>query len=149
MSSHAPFYLRCQSAPAKMAAATSESKTTIAEELIQLFKRIDYDEMVCCLKQQYAVPIEDFHKLDIANWLDLDTLKLKLNPLCIYEIFGSYCNMDKFEVKERMRSEIVNNWNWFSHASNVCLSMKGTDFSTWFKKQKYKKPFQMNLQCMH
>ena len=88
------------------------------------------------------MPIEDFHKLDIANWLDLDTSKcfmgtkkLKLNPLCIYDIFRSYCNMDKFAVKDRMRSEIVNNWNWFSHASNVCLSMKGMDFSSWFKKQ--------------
>ena len=70
-----------------MAATTSESKTSIAEELVQLFKRIDYDETVCCLKQQYAVQIEDFHKLDIARWFDLDTLKcfmgtrkLKLNP---------------------------------------------------------------------
>ena len=109
ISSHAPFLGGYQSTPAKMAAPMTESKTTMAEELVQLFRRIDYDETVCCLKQEYAVPIEDFHKLEIANWLDLDTSKcfmgtkkLKLNPLCIYEIFGSYSNMDKFEVKERM-----------------------------------------------
>ena len=129
-----------------MVATTSESKTSIAEELVQLFKRIDYDETVCCLKQEYAVPIEDVHQLEIAQWFDPDTLKcflgtrkLKLNPLCIYDIFASYCNKDKFEVKELMRSEIVNHWNWFNHASNMCLSMKDTDFSSWFKKQKYKK----------
>ena len=43
-----------------MVANTSDSKTTYAKELVQLFKRIDYDETVCCLKQQYAVPIENF-----------------------------------------------------------------------------------------
>ena len=129
-----------------MAVPATESKTTMAEELVQLFRRIDYDETVCCLKQEYAVPIEDFNKLEIANWLNLDTSKcfmgtkkLKLNPLCIYAIFGSYSNMDKFEVKERMRTEIVNNWNWFSRASHMCLGMKGMDFSTWFKKQRFKK----------
>ena len=144
--SRAPFREGYQSAAVKMAATTSETKTSNAEELVQLFKRIDYDKTVCCLKQQYAVPIEDFHKLDIAQWFDLDTSKcfmgtrkLKLNPLCIYDIFAGYCNKDKFEVKDLMRSEIVNNWNWFSLASNVCLSMKDTDFSSWFKKQIYKK----------
>ena len=85
-SSHAPFWKGHQSATIKMVANTSDSKTTIAEELVQLFKRIDYDETVCCLKQQYAVPIESFNTMDIAEWLDLDTSKcfmgkkkLKLN----------------------------------------------------------------------
>ena len=147
----APFWEGYQSAAVKMVATTSETKTSIAEELVQLFKRIDYDETVCCLKQQYAVPIEDFHKLDIAQWFDLDTSKcfmgmrkLKLNPLCIYDIFAGYCNKDKFEVKDLMRSEIVNHWNWFSCASNMCLSIKDTDFSSWFDNKNIKRPFQMN-----
>ena len=134
-----------------MATNTSDSKNSIAEELVQLFKRIDYDETVCCLKQQYAVPIESFNTLDIAEWLDLDTSKcfmgkkkLKLNPFCIYDIFAGYCNKDKFEVKELMRSEIVNNWNWFARASNVCLSMKDTDFSTWFKNKNTRMQSWMN-----
>ena len=140
-----PFCAGYQSAPAKMVESVSDSKTTIAEELLQLFRHIDYDESVCCLKQTYAVPIENFSKMDISQWFDLDTSKcftgthkLKFNHLCIYDIFASYCAKDKFVIKELMRDEIVNHWDWFKRASHVCLAMKDMTFETWFKKQKYK-----------
>ena len=77
-----------QSAPAKMVASVSDCKTTMAKELVQLFRHIDYDETVCTLKQPYAVPIEDFPIIKISKWFDLDTSKcftesrkLKFNPL--------------------------------------------------------------------
>ena len=37
-----------------------ENKNRMAEELVRLLKRVDYDETVCTLKEQYAVPIQDF-----------------------------------------------------------------------------------------
>ena len=115
------FHAGNQSSLSKMAASKSDSKTMMAEELVQLFKRINYDETVCALKQEYAVPIENFPNMEISNWLDLDMSKcftekkkLKFNPLCIYDIFASYCSKDKFEVKEFMRKEIVEWWSWFN-----------------------------------
>ena len=83
--------------------------------------------------------------MEISQWFDLDTskcftgsCKLKFNQLCIYYIFMSYCAKDKYKVKNLMREENVSRWDWFKHASHVCVSMKDTSFETWFKKQKYK-----------
>ena len=49
-----------------------ENKNRMAEELVKLFKRVDYNETVCTIKEQYAVPIQDFEKLEIAKWFTLD-----------------------------------------------------------------------------
>ena len=134
-----------------------ENKNRMAEELVKLFKHVDYDETVCTIKEQYAVPIQDFEKLEIAKWFTLDTSKcftakwkLKINKLCLYDIFASYCGKDQFEVKELMRAEITQNWQWFNHASCVCLAMKYTDLVSWFKKQKYKnaKPDELSLYAL-
>ena len=129
----------------KMAANGVEDKNSIANELINLFKRIDYDETICTLKNFYAVPIENFTSLEIWNLFDLDTSKcfigakkVKFNIHCLYDIFGSYCNKSKWEIKDLMRKEIENNWHWFDRATSVCLSWKDTNFNNWFKKQKFK-----------
>ena len=37
-----------------------------------------------------------------------------------------------------MREEIIAHWDWFKHASHVCLAMGDSNFESWFKKQKYK-----------
>ena len=134
-----------------------ENKNCMVEELVKLFKHVDYDKTVCTIKEQYAVPIQDFDKLEIAKWFTLDTSKcftgkwkLKINKLCLYDIFASYCDKDQFEVKELMRTEITQNWQWFNCASSVCLAMKNTDLVSWFKKQKYKnaEPDELSLYAL-
>ena len=58
-----------------MVASNMENKNHMAEELVKLFKHVDYDETVCSLKEQYAVPIQDFDKMESAKWFSLDTSK--------------------------------------------------------------------------
>ena len=103
------------------------------------------NETICTLKNYYAVPIENFTSMEISNLFDLDTSKCfigvkkpKFNIHCLYDIFGPYCQKDKWEVKELMRKEIEDNWRWFNRATSVCLSWKDTDLTAWFKKQRYK-----------
>ena len=86
-----------------MAANVEENKNLMANELINLFRRIDYDEIICTLKNYYAVPIENFTSMEISNLFDLDTSKcfigvkkLKFNIHCLYDIFGAYCQKDKW-----------------------------------------------------
>ena len=128
-----------------MVANVVDDKNSIAIELVNLFKRIDYDETICTLKNFYAVPIENFTSMEISNLFDLDTLKcfigvkkVKFNIHCLYDIFGSYCNKNKWEIKDLMCKEIENNWRWFDRATSVCLSWKDTNLTDWFKKQRFK-----------
>ena len=140
-----------------MAANDMESKDCMAEELVKLFKCADYDDIMCALKEQYVIPIQDFEKMEISRWFSLDTSKcftgkgkLKINPHCLYDIFASYCGKDKFEVKDLMQSEIQNNWKWYNRVSSVCLAMKSTDMDMWFKKQCFKnaEPDELSLYAL-
>ena len=101
----------------KIVANMVDDKNSIANELINLFKRIDYDETICTLKNFYAVPIENFTSMEISNLFDLDTSKcfigvkkVKFNIHYLYDIFRSYCNKSKWEIKDLMHKEIENNW---------------------------------------
>ena len=122
-----------------------ESKTTIAEELVCLFKRVDYVSTVHPLKEIETVMINEYDKLDIAKWYDLDTThcfigkkKPKFNPHCVYDIFAGYCNLNKFELKDKVTEEVSNNTVWYDRLGRVYFGWKDTDVSTWLKKQKYK-----------
>ena len=133
----------------KMVASCStqeDSKNSIASELLALINRVEYTSTVKTLKDNDAVPIEDFPKMEISQWYDLDTSKcfvgvkkFKFNPHCIYDIFASYCELDKFVVKELIRAEIKNNWHWYDVASTVCLGWKSKKLKEWFEKSRFKK----------
>ena len=140
---HAPFYTGDQLEAGKMAA--SDSKNSIAAELVKLFKRVEYVSTVRPLKEQETVMITNFNSMDISQWFELDTSrcfvgvkKSKINIHCVYDIFGGYCNMDKFQVKELVTNKVSSNLTWYDRAARVFLSWKNTDIHKWLKKQKYK-----------
>ena len=140
---HVPFQSGYQAWRGKMAA--TESKDSIASELIKLFKRIEYVTTIRPLKEVDTVMIADFDKLDIAQWYELDTSrcftgkkKLKLNNHCVYEIFASYCGIDKFKIKDLVTKEVSENMLWYKRVSRVMLCWKDTDLRKWLKKQKFK-----------
>ena len=88
----------------------SENKESIASELVSLINRVDYTNTIRPLKESDAVPIDDFKKLDISNWYELDTSKcfvgkrkFKFNPHTLYDIFADYAELDKFVVKNEAR----------------------------------------------
>ena len=74
--SRAPFLARYQST-SKMAASSMESKTTIAEELVRLFKRVDYVSTVRPLKEIETVMINEYDNWTLQNgmtWTPLTAL---------------------------------------------------------------------------
>ena len=127
--------------------STSEdNKNLIAQELLDLINQVEYTSTVKTLKENYAVPIETFSTLEFSKWYKLDTTKcftgkkkFKINVHCIYDIFSSYCDLDKFAIKDLIRSEIKDNWQWYDQASTVCLGWKNVEFKKWFKKSRFKK----------
>ena len=125
--------------------AASDSKNSIAAEFVKLFKRVEYVSTVRPLKEQETVMITNFNSLDISQWFELDTSKCfvgvkkpKTNIHCVYDIFGGYCNMDKFQVKELVTNEVSSNLTWYDRAARVFLIWKDTNIHKWLKKQKYK-----------
>ena len=73
-----PFPARYQSRAVKMVAtdaAEKDSKDSIAAELVWLFKRVDYTMVIRPLKVCDTIPIEQFGKMDISMWFELDTSK--------------------------------------------------------------------------
>ena len=142
--SHVPFLAGYQST-SKMTASSMENKTTIAKELVRLFKRVDYVSTVRPLKEIETVMINEYDKLDIAKWYDLDTThcfvgkkKPKFNKHCVYDIFAGYCNLSKFELKDKVTEEVSENTVWYNRLGRMYFGWKNTDVSTWLKKQKYK-----------
>ena len=142
--SRAPFLAGYQST-SKMAAISMESKTMIAQELVRLFKRVDYVSTVRPLKEIETLMINEYDKLNIAKWYDLDTThcfvgkkKPKFNKHCVYDIFVGYCNLSKFELKDKVTKEVSENTVWYDRLGHVYFGWKNTDVSTWLKKQKFK-----------
>ena len=136
-----------QSTGSKMVASmeTTENKNSIAAELLRLMQRVDYCRTIKPLKLIEAVMIADFGKMELASLFELDTSKcfmgkkkLKFNKYCIYDIFSSYCGLDRFVLKDMVNKEIKDNLMWYTKVSNMCLGWKDTDLTTWLKKQGYK-----------
>ena len=97
------------------------------------------------LKEIETVMINEYDKLDIAKWYDLDTThcfvgkkKPKFNKHCVYDIFAGYCNLSKFELKDKVTQEVSENTVWYDRLGRVYFGWKNTDVSTWLKKQKFK-----------
>ena len=128
-----------------MVASSVDCKTTITEELVQLFKRVDYCSTVRPLKEIEMVMINEYEKLEISQWYELDTThcflgkkKLKLNTHCVYNIFAGYCELDKFQLKEKVTAEVAENKEWYDRLGRVYFGWKDIDLNQWLKKQKYK-----------
>ena len=122
-----------------------DCKTIITDELIQLFKRVDYCSTVRPLKEIEMVMINEYEKLEISQWYELDTThcflgkkKLKLNPHCVYDIFASCCDLDKFQLKDKVTAEVSENKDWYDRLGRVYFCWKDIDLNQWLKKQKYK-----------
>ena len=122
-----------------------DCKTTITEELVRLFKRVDYCSTVRLLKEIETVMINEYEKLEISQWYELDTThcflgkkKPKFNTHCIYNIFAGYCDLDKFQLKEKVTAEVAENKEWYDRLCRVYFSWKDIDLNQWLKKQKYK-----------
>ena len=105
-----------------------DSKTSIAEELVWLFKRVDYVSTVHPLKEIETVMINEYEKLDIAQWYELDTThcfigkkKPKFNKHCVYDIFVGYCNLSRFELKEKVTQEVSENTVWYDRLGMYIL----------------------------
>ena len=122
-----------------------DCKTTIAKELVRLFKRVDYCSTVCPLKEIETAMINEYEKLDISKWYELDTThcfigkkKPKFNTHCVYDIFAGYCDLDKFQLKEKVTAEVTENTEWYDRLGRVFFGWKDNDLKSWLKKQKYK-----------
>ena len=97
------------------------------------------------LKEIETVMINEYEKLDISKWYELDTThcfigkkKPKFNTHCVYDIFASYCDLDKFQLKEKVTAEVAGNKEWYDRLGCVYFGWKDIDLNLWLKKQKYK-----------
>ena len=89
--------------------------------------------------------INAYDKLDISKWYELDTThcfmgtkKPKFNKHCVYDIFAGYCDLDRFQLKEKVTVEVSENMQWYDRVGRVYFGWKDSDLSYWLKKQKYK-----------
>ena len=55
--------------------AEKDSKDSIAAELVRLFKQVDYATVIRPLKVCDTIPIDQFGKMNISMWFQLDTSK--------------------------------------------------------------------------
>ena len=124
---------------------TMENKNSIAAELLRLTQRVDYCRTIKPLKLLETMTITDFDGLELATLFELDTTKcftgkkkVKFNKYCIYDIFTSYCGLDRFVLKDMVNKEIRDNMAWYTKVSHMCLGWKDTNLQSWLKKQAYK-----------
>ena len=89
--------------------------------------------------------INEYEKLKISQWYELDTThcflgkkKPKFNTHCVYDIFAGYCDLNKFQLKEKVTAEVAENKEWYDRLGRVYFGWKDVDLNLWLKKQKYK-----------
>ena len=112
----------------------------MAIELLSLFNQIGYREYVQSLCEHDAVHIRDFPNLPISetHWLDVHRCFIngKFNPNHVMEMFCDYSGLDTDKLHEKVLLLVEQEVPYWTHASTVCLSMKGLDFLTWLSMMK-------------
>ena len=95
-----------------------------------------------------ALAVEDFERTQFSatHWLDVSKSKCvgksrKPDPNCLFNIFGELLDCDAHRVRDQAMSEISVNFNHYSLAATVVLSMRKQNLTEWLSiMRKYDTP---------
>ena len=89
-----------------------------------------YKSIISYMSKGDALAIDDFEKTHFSatHWLDVSKSKCigkskKPDPNCLFNIFGELLDCDAHCVRDQAMSEISDNFNHYSLAATVVLSM--------------------------
>ena len=120
-------------------AANKEPGTSEIGDLSSLTKTIHYKSTVQYLPDSNGVDLKVFDNSELSDQFYLDTKHVvtkrkTFNVKCLYDTFADYCELQPYQVKEKMLDEIRTNWRWYKKASLVCLGMRQLEFDAWLKR---------------
>ena len=95
-----------------------------------------------------ALAIDDFERTHFSatHWLDVSKSKCigkskKPDPNCLFNIFGELLDCDAHSVRDQAMTEISDNFNHYSLAATVVLSMRKQNLIEWLSSmRKYDTP---------
>ena len=113
----------------------------IAEELVGLINRVEYKTHISYLPDSQGMDIKSFDNSSLQDMYYLDTLNCvtkskRYNRKCLFDTFGSICDLTGDEMKERVIKEIETYRTWFKDAGTCALGMRGIMFDAWLTKLK-------------
>ena len=97
-----------------------------------------YKSIISYMSKGDALSPGEFDKthLSKSHWLDVSKNKCvgkgkKLDPNCLFNIFGDLLDCDARSVREQAMAEVTNNFNYYTLAATVVLSMRKQSLTDW------------------
>ena len=107
-----------------------------------------YKSIISYMSKGDALAIDDFERTHFSatHWLDVSKSKCigkskKPDPNCLFNIFGELLDCDAHSVRDQAMTEISDNFNHYSLAATVVLSMRKQNLIEWLSSmRKYDTP---------